>query len=86
MAENLFLVLCTDQCHEQNNALIKESGGAIGLTTNPSVLRHWMVAGPEVAKIVTEFENNCAVRTQADISDHCHQEQYAGVQATGSLL
>ena len=40
-----------------------------------------MVAGPEVARIVTEFEN-CALGTQDDINDHCHHEQYAGIQTT----
>ena len=49
-----------------------------------------MVAGPEVSRIVTEFEN-CALGTQADNSDHHHHEQYAGVQAmfiteVGSLI
>ncbi len=70
-----------DQCHEQNNAIIKQSGGAIELTTNASALRRWMVAGPEVSRIVTEFEN-CALVTEANSSDHRHHEQYASVQAT----
>ena len=60
--------------------IIKQSGGAIGLTINPSALRHWMAAGPEVSRIVTEFEN-CALGAQADSSDHHHHKQYAGVQA-----
>lgn len=59
---NKFSAMAIDQCHEQNNAIIKQSGGAIGLTTNPSALRRWMVAGPEVSRIVTEFEN-CALGT-----------------------
>jgi len=32
---NKFSAMAIDQCHEQNNATVKESGGAIGLTTNP---------------------------------------------------
>ena len=87
---NKFSAMAIDQCHEQNNAIIKQSGGAIGLTTNPSALRRWMVAGPEVSRIVTEFED-CALGTRADSSDHRHHEQYASVQATfitevGSLI
>ena len=34
----------------------KESGGAIGLTENPQMLERWMVAGPELCRIVEEFE------------------------------
>lgn len=46
-----------DQAHEQNNELVKGSGGAVGLTENPSAFRRWMVAGPEQARILTEFES-----------------------------
>ena len=30
--------------------------GLFGLTGNPGALRHWMVAGPKIARITTEFE------------------------------
>ena len=53
---NQFSAMALDQCHEQNNAMVKGSGGAIGLTGNPGALRHWMVAGPEIARITKEFE------------------------------
>ena len=52
----VFSNIAIDQAHEQNNALIKGDGGAIGLTEDPSALRHWMVAGPEISRIVDEFE------------------------------
>ena len=45
----LFSAIALDQAHEQVNACIKGDGGAVGLTDDPNVLRHWMVAGPEVA-------------------------------------
>ncbi len=45
-----------DQAHEQNNAAVKGPGGAVGLTENPTALKRWMVAGPEQARILTEFE------------------------------
>ncbi|KAL9963851.1 hypothetical protein ACROYT_G027402 [Oculina patagonica] len=39
--------------------LIKEDGGAIGLTENPSVLLKWMVSGPELARLVLrQFEHS----------------------------
>ena len=53
---NKFSAMALDQCHEQNNATVKESGGAIGLLTNPSALRSWMVAGPEIARMVSKLE------------------------------
>ena len=31
--------MAIDQCHEQNNAVVKGSGGAIGLMDNPASLR-----------------------------------------------
>ena len=36
--------------------LIKGEGGVIGITENPNALLRWMVAGPELARMVAEFE------------------------------
>lgn len=36
--------------------IIKADGGAIGLTENPSALWRWMVAGPEVSRLVSQYE------------------------------
>ena len=52
----VFSSIATDQAHEQNNACIKGDGGAVGLLDNPSALQRWMVAGPEVARVIGEFE------------------------------
>ena len=30
----------------------------MGLTENPSALHRWMVAGPEIARLLTNFEEN----------------------------
>ena len=49
-----FSYIPIDQGHEQNNDLVKSSGGAVGLTENP---RRWMVAGPEQARLLMEFES-----------------------------
>ena len=46
-----------DQAREQNNKLVKGCGGAVGLTQNPTASRKWMVAGPEQARIIQEFED-----------------------------
>ena len=54
--KRIFSSIATDQAHEQNNACIKGDGGAVGLLDNPSALQRWMVAGPEVARVIGEFE------------------------------
>ena len=43
----MFSTMAIDQAHEQNNAVIKGDGGAIGLTEDQTALRRWAVAGPE---------------------------------------
>ena len=75
---NKFSAMAIDQYREQNNAAVKESGGAIGLTTDPLALRCWMVAGPEVASIVVEFEEY-AMKAQDD-GKQLHHEQHFSVQ------
>ena len=44
-----FSSIALDHAHEQVNALVKDQGGAVGLTENPAALRRWMVAGPELS-------------------------------------
>ncbi len=54
--KRVFSSIPLDQAHEQNNACVKGDGGAVGLTEDPSALRR-MVDGPEVARVIGEFEN-----------------------------
>ena len=51
-----FSALALDQAQEQANATIKADSGAIGLTEDPSELRRWMVAGPEVSRLASLYE------------------------------
>ena len=55
--KRMFSAIPLDQAHEQNNAYVKGDGGAIGLTDNATALRRWMVAGPQVARLIMEFED-----------------------------
>ena len=55
--DRIFSAISIDQAHKQNDACIKGYGGAVGLSDNPNAYRHWMVAGPEVARVVEEFHN-----------------------------
>ena len=57
--------------------MIKGDGGAVGLTENPSALRRWMVAGPEVARVVEEFHSDQDHRFRSTK----HHDQTPSVQA-----
>ena len=57
--KSLFSAIALDHAHEQVNAGVKGEGGAVGLTENPAALRRWMVAGPELSRMIEEFEGSC---------------------------
>ena len=61
------------------NAQVKGEGGVVGLTENPAVLRRWMIAGPEVARNIQEFEE-ASFKEGSEEKRH-HHEQTLGVQA-----
>ena len=46
-----------DQAHEQENKVVKASGGAVGLTENPVAFRRWMTAGPELARLLRQYKD-----------------------------
>ena len=52
-----FSALAHEQIHEQQNAIMKGDGGIIEITENEGALHRWMVAGPEIARILNEFED-----------------------------
>ena len=72
-----------DHAHEQNNKCVKEDGGAVGLTENTSELLRWMVSGPEIARVISEFESTqeptklSADQMEKDVQ---HHEEVKGVQ------
>ena len=79
-SKNVFSSIPVDQAHEQNNALTKGDGGAVGLTYNPSALLRWMIAGPEVARAIEEFRDghqHCGRR-----EDTRHHDQTPSVQTS----
>ena len=71
-----FSSIALDHAHEQVNARVKGEGGAVGLTENPAALRRWMVAAPELSRMVEEFEGNIS-----SAEDHHHHEQKHGFQS-----
>ncbi len=72
--KRLFSSMAIDQAHEQNNAAVKGDGGAVGLLQSPEALRRWMVAGPEIARLIAEFE---ATMDGKCVTDTRHHEQSA---------
>ena len=71
----LFSSIALDHAHEQVNAMVKGDGGVVGLTESREALRRWMIAGPEVARMVQEFEE-----MTSSPEDHNHHEQKQGIQ------
>ena len=72
-------MIALDQNHEQENEIIKGDGGAVGLTENESALRRWTVAGPEVARVLKEFE---ATFEPQKPNNQEHHEQTPSTQKT----
>ena len=54
--KNPFSSIGIDHCHEQLNKSVKCDGGAVGFTEDEDKFLHWMVCGPEVARVVSDFE------------------------------
>ena len=77
---NTFSSIPLDQAHEKNNELIKGDGGIIGITENPGPLLRWMVAEPELARMVKEFETTVE-EDNADQTCTPHHEQSRACQA-----
>ena len=72
-----FSAIAIDQTHEQNNAAVKGDGGAIGLTENLAAFRRWMVSGPEMGRVIGEFEKSTEKKKSTDF---CHHEETKHVQ------
>jgi len=75
-----FSNIAIDQAHEQNNACVKDDGGAVGLTQNPQALRRWMVSGPEMTRLIEEFQ--ASIQKPEMESDLRHHEQTKSTQVT----
>lgn len=74
--QHLFSTVSLDHNHKQENETIKGEPGAVGLTESPAALRRWMVAGPEIARAVREFESTYEARKP---NDNRHHEQVRSV-------
>ena len=67
-----FSAIAHDQAHEQCNAMVKRSGGAVGLASNPGALSRWVTAGPQIVRVLRSFEHSMTSKS-ADCMDHHEQ-------------
>ena len=77
-SKHAFSAIAIDHACEQNNASVKGDGGAVGLTEDPFALRHWMVSGPEMARLIGEFEGSIMEKRDRDCRHH-EQKRYTQV-------
>ena len=73
-----FSLIALDHNHEQMNAIIKGEGGAVGLTEDPLALKRWMISGPEVARIVRQFEEHFL--HHIEVGDTRHHDESPSIQ------
>ena len=76
-SKHKFSALAHDQVHEQLNAVVKGDGGIIGITENDAALRRWMIAGPETARVLIEYNDYQPINKNDTAR---HHEQIPSVQ------
>jgi len=57
--------------------LRKGDAGIIGISENEAALKRWMVSGPEIGRMLTEYEVKC---TKKRINSDLHHEQIPSTQ------
>ena len=67
--QNPFSMIGFDQNHEQQNKELKMHGGTLNLS-DECVFTEWAVAGPEIARVITEFEVGMLTRKNAVFKHH----------------
>ena len=69
--KDAFSAIALDHAHEQVGV-----SGVVGLKENPGAFKRWMVAGPEVARMIEEFERSLSsINSEAN----AYHEQVLGV-------
>ena len=77
-SNHAFSAIALDQAHEQNNAIVKGDGGAVGLFQNEDALTKWTESGQEIARILAEFDTSlCTINRQEDMR---HHDKSKGIQ------
>ena len=63
--------------HIQCNRNVKDHGGTVGIMTNPTSLVRWMVAGPEISRMVKEYEDLVGIVADGDTQYSHHEDTKA---------
>ena len=71
-----FSLIGKDQSHEQSNKNLQAHGGAVGLYENPEALTLFMLAGPDCARCIKEFEYMLETASLCT----AHHEEASGLQ------
>ena len=73
---NEFSRMALDQVHEQNNHVIKSTGGATDLVNkcDDSALIRWETCGPDIARIIKEFEESGGATCKKNLSTKHHED------------
>ena len=67
--QNPLSMIGFDQNHDQQNKELKMHGGTLNLS-DEFVFTEWAVAGPEIARVITEFEVGMLTRKNAVFQHH----------------
>ena len=54
--QQLFSRISGYQAHEQNIKVVKGSDGAVGIFDSPNSLAQWMIAGLQIARMLSSFD------------------------------
>ena len=73
-SQRKFSLIAVDHCHEQNNGVMKTEGGIIGLTQDANSLLRWAVAGPELVRVISEFEATMVGKRQCPGQINHHEQ------------
>ncbi|ESO08278.1 hypothetical protein HELRODRAFT_184084 [Helobdella robusta] len=76
-----FSAISDDQLHEQNNKLIKGCSGAINNLHNNDALLKWMVAGPEISRMIHDYDQIPVHNLSNKVPNRCHHECSASFQS-----
>ena len=69
-----FSRIADDQAHERNDEVIKSVGGAVGIFESPKALMNWMVARPDVARMISDFEAILVTNDELNDDHNNHHE------------
>ena len=68
------------------NKLIKRIGGAFGIFDSPISLMKWMISGPEIAGMLSEFEKSNQIKSNQIKSNQIKSNQIKSNQIKSNQI